>query len=750
MGIAVAADSTVAGSFFEEPPTLISLGFEWQIEGDDNRNAEVNVWYRPKGTETWVQGLPLFRLQRERINRGPLQFTTPNMFAGSIFDLEPDTEYDARFVLTDPDGVSGEAERVTTIRTRDEPRPFAGGSVYHVYPPGHTGSKVEPAFTGLLEAYYTGSAHSDNSNTFPPRVHPGDTILVHAGLYKDNRFRYGRGEGLGTISDGTYFLTQTGTADKPIVIKAAGDGEVIFDGDGAHNLFNVMAANYNYFEGLTIRNTEIAFLAGRKNIAGSAGLTIKNSRFESIGRGVMTDWSGSKNFYIADNVFIGLQDPERLIGTTGRTWERFPEFPPKLASEFAVKVYGSGHVVAYNYIANFHDGVDHATYGNPDGTPDPIRDRLPVANDFYNNDVTNVDDNCIEADGAAYNIRILRNRCFNHGHRALSAQPTFGGPVYYIRNLVYHAPEGGAFKTSSTPAGMVVYHNTLFAPVRWMISGVSNIHFRNNLIIGRSEVPELFAIDTFTNYSSSDYNGFRPNDDAEYSFQWISPPAEVAADYEGLRVTRNFATFNEYRAGTGQDTHSVLIDYDTFVNARPPDRVDPRRLYEPGDYDFRLNANSNAVDAGMRLFNVNDDLTGSAPDLGAYENGRPIPHYGPRVVSAPVRSSPPVLTQGGEPCDTIANDIERLACFDRVGAVAPAVSAVGQATIGSVVVVEIRTLTRGVAFTTDRGEVWSQIENERVSLPAVPFSAEIKPAAMGSYFLVPKDRARGYRVRPGS
>ena len=117
--------------------------------------------------------------------------------------------------------------------------------------------------------------------------------------------------------------------------------------------------------------------------------------------------------------------------------------------------------MAYNYIANFHDGVDHATYGNPDGTPNAIRDRLPVSIDFYNNDITNVDDNCIEADGAAHNVRIFRNRCFNHGHRALSAQPVFGGPVYYIRNLVYHAPEGGALKTSSTPAGLVVYHNTL-------------------------------------------------------------------------------------------------------------------------------------------------------------------------------------------------------------------------------------------------------------------------------------------------
>jgi hypothetical protein len=47
-----------------------------------------------------------------------------------------------------------------------------------------------------------------------------------------------------------------------------------------------------------------------------------------------------------------------------------------------------------------------------------------VSINFYNNDISHVEDNCIETDGAAHNIRILRNRCFNHGHRALSVQRT--------------------------------------------------------------------------------------------------------------------------------------------------------------------------------------------------------------------------------------------------------------------------------------------------------------------------------------
>ena len=124
------------------------------------------------------------------------------------------------------------------------------------------------------------------------------------------------------------------------------------------------------------------------------------------------------------------------MGWIGSTWKNLPGFPNRMMSEFAVKVYGSGTVVAYNYIANFHDGISHATYGNPDGTPNPIRERLPVSIDFHSNDITNVDDNCLEADGAAHNIRVLRNRCFNDAHRALSTQPVFGGPVYFIRNLV--------------------------------------------------------------------------------------------------------------------------------------------------------------------------------------------------------------------------------------------------------------------------------------------------------------------------
>jgi hypothetical protein len=95
------------------------------------------------------------------------------------------------------------------------------------------------------------------------------------------------------------------------------------------------------------------------------------------------------------------------------------------------------------------------------------------------------------------------------------------------------------------------------------------------------------------------------------------------------RERRRFKTLKEYSEATGQDTHSVLVDFDVFVRVAPPG-PDPRTLYKPSDFDFQLRAGSAAVDAGVRLIGINDDFSGRAPDLGAHEAGRPVPHYGPR------------------------------------------------------------------------------------------------------------------------
>src|SRR5689334_12476881 len=63
--------NTTSGDFTVEPPTLVSLGFEWKIAGDDNRNAKVEAFYRKRGDQQWRNALPLMRLQREEIGAAP-------------------------------------------------------------------------------------------------------------------------------------------------------------------------------------------------------------------------------------------------------------------------------------------------------------------------------------------------------------------------------------------------------------------------------------------------------------------------------------------------------------------------------------------------------------------------------------------------------------------------------------------------------------------------------------------------------
>jgi len=650
-------DAVVAGEFVVEPATLINLGFEWWIEGDDNRNASVAVSYRVRGAAEWRPALPLLRLHGERIySESRVDVVAPNMFAGSILDLTPGTEYEARFVLSDPDGVHGEAERTATMRTRAEPVPSRDGRVFHVYPHGFKGQKVEPSFEGLMCAYNEWCAGTDWATSGRPRVRPGDTIVVHAGTYQYNRYEYTNDAAVNrtTPLDGTYYLTADGTVERPISIVAAGDGEVVFDGNGNYALFDVRAADYTYFEGITFRNAEIGILAGTQFIAGSKGLTVKRSRFERVGAGVFTNWSGSSGFYIADSVFIGRNDPDHLIGWAGDMWVKFRGvdgqiFPPAMSSYVAVKLYGPGHVVAYNYIADFHDGINVETYGNPDGSvasgpgiadgpkypPREYFDRRPVAIDFYGNYITNSHDNPIEADGSMHNLRIMRNMFINHASHAFCNQPTLGGPVYWIRNIAYHLPAGSTRLTNGA-AGVLFYNNTILSETA--AAGTSNTHWRNNLILGESALPAIFDVTTFTQYTSSDYNGFRPNQSAAVSFRWNAPRAGVVADYNSLGHTagleaREFRTLEEFARATGQDRHSVLVDYDVFVNVPKLDAQDEnavQKLYEARDFDFRLRPRSAAVDRGTPLAGVTDGFAGRAPDLGALELGAPLPVYGPR------------------------------------------------------------------------------------------------------------------------
>ncbi len=341
-------------------------------------------------------------------------------------------------------------------------------------------------------------------------------------------------------------------------------------------------------------------------------------------------------------MFIGRNDPGLLspfaIGYAGASNARFVEEgltveDTALRSEYAVKVYGAGHVVAHNRVENFHDGIDHATYGVPDGWPDVPRERLPAANDFYNNLISNMHDDCIEVDGMLYNARVLRNLCVNAVGSAISTQgPALSGPIYLVRNIVYHAP--GLFAGIKTfgASGLRVYNNTFAVAIRGR-GASDNADFRNNLILAELPDEPAYRFVRRDGSPASDFNGFMAGSDAGAAFVAL---AEGAGQGRGGSPrdgeATSFSSLADWTRATGQDRNSRMVDYGVFAAlAAPGERI--RQVYDPATLDFRLSSAGAAVDAGTPVANVTDGYDGRAPDLGAIELGAAPPVYGPRPES---------------------------------------------------------------------------------------------------------------------
>src|SRR5262249_3152541 len=158
----------------------------------------------------------------------------------------------------------------------------------------------------------------------------------------------------------------------------------------------------------------------------------------------------------------------------------------------------------------------------------------------------------IEADGGVHNIRILRNRGVNAAQCGLSAQPVYGGPAYYIRNVLYNVPTGCGLKFNVKPSGMVLYHNTMITEA---LPGdtFSNTHSRNDLFLGL-DVPDraVYRFANATAYSTYDYNGYRLNPKSKAQFLWLSPKKGTLRDYDLERDSaRPLGSLTELREATG-------------------------------------------------------------------------------------------------------------------------------------------------------------------------------------------------------
>src|SRR6185503_18293946 len=236
-------DASAPGDVVPEPATLHSLAVRWPVRGDANANASVAVEYRPAGETRWRAGYPLFRPHPER-QSPELRVPGGWLFTGSIVDLTPDTEYEVRLALRDPDG--GDAERLLRLRTAAEPREPPGMRVRHVVPGegGGSGSESEP-FRGLAAA--------------EAQAAPGDLFLLHAGVYRAAPWR----------------VQRQGARGRPIIYRGAGDGAAILDGGGGERVVSAQGVRHVWLEDVTLRGALYLYVGHS-----GSDLVVRRVRFE--------------------------------------------------------------------------------------------------------------------------------------------------------------------------------------------------------------------------------------------------------------------------------------------------------------------------------------------------------------------------------------------------------------------------------------------------------------------------------------
>ena len=598
--------------------TIHSIGIEWDIAGDSNHNATCKVQYRAKGAADWKDALPLFRVDYAWYYSTAKAKEPKNMFAGSLMFLRPATEYDIRLELADPDG--GNAAKEIAVATRPVPAMPKGGRTLYVVPGegGGAGPEGKPPSAASFGAGPEGKPPSSASfgagteadpfkgvAAADAAAQPGDILRLRPGAYGDVQLNKPGAEG------GRY-----------VVWTVAGGGEAVFKSVKLNGSFI-------WLDGLTLKRAE------RKNgvtTAGQAviGAVVTRCNIDGYHYCIILNRQ-CRDWHIADNVIKG-----------SKTWPYTPN--PKLdpkddenhplsgeGVELAESI--GGHVVCYNRISHTADGVSYPGHDT----------------DIYGNDIFNVTDDSLEPDRGWANVRMWGNRLHDFGNAALSFQPMNCGPWYFVRNQIIgtmhrdtelRSPDIFKFRVQDRFA---LVNNTLvfgkYADV--YCDSLFNSLCRNNLFISSTGFKPIWVAMRYREKDGSlnsptvvmpihrpgwktdmDYNGYDWGPDTK---DWKTPVFR----YDGWTpdIQKNyFVDLKSFSESVGVEKHGLRVNKADVFDQWPV----PTDVGDVGPVLLLLKKDGPAIDAGSSLPNIAERFGGKAPDLGAFEFGGPLPHYGPR------------------------------------------------------------------------------------------------------------------------
>jgi hypothetical protein len=379
----------------------------------------------------------------------------------------------------------------------------------------------------------------------------------------------------------------------------------------------VVAADYVILRGLELKGAAqhaILIKAGVKNVV------IEDCRITGWGRiGGARVWGilhGSDSAVYAESGAGGLVIQRNLIEYPrggSNDWESgHPDGPQAISLNNS----SGGNVIRYNTIRStedhgYNDGIGGSSNFSFAGSPN--RD-----SDIYGNIVSHCWDDAIESEGANANVRIWSNY-IHHTFTHVATAATAMGPLYIFRNvfgssrITHQDASGGTMiktggrdveingeKVSTLLGHRFIFHNTALQPggALDVFSGheLHNAVTRNNIFYARGRA----------------YPESRPG-----------PPNDFGNDLTG-----------GYLGGGFVSSMFLPSESQEWFLAPNVNRIRWGRIeYERGGRKFFITdpmepAPNPALDKAVRLPGFNDDFAGAAPDIGAFENGRPPLRFG--------------------------------------------------------------------------------------------------------------------------
>jgi hypothetical protein len=459
------------------------------------------------------------------------------------------------------------------------------------YPRGYRGSIVNlvpgTAYEIKLKLSKTGTEKDLTAKTWSQEFPIAETVYLPAGTTHQ-----------------TFAITESGTPDGYILYTAPPEGSVI-DVSHGQNYCLTVNASYVIIRGLNLKG------------AREYGIRLDDCHDVIIEQCDISDWGSTEddgwgNRSAAIRSFSNklrriivqrnkLHHPYSDTNSWTEYRAKYSSYHPRGAIAVGFADSAGNHVIRYNeiYSAEGHYFEDCIS----GGPKFPNRD-----SDIYGNYIAHCWDDAIEAEDDDCNIRIWGN-FIEWAFVKIAIAPVSVGPMYIWRNVGgvgrqddLHSwdetERGGFLKTDDGGGKIYVFHNTVLQPQQ-----PAGVQFPLGCSRGLGWGGRMFNVMSRNNI---------------------------------LHVCN--PKYPSIKDSTGVTYHDALGDYDydlfngpleTYPGAEPHGiRTVPRYDPKNGSGEFALYPRSPGVNAGAVLPNFNDNYSGAAPDIGAFETGSPPMEFG--------------------------------------------------------------------------------------------------------------------------